>query len=134
MRFKQQMLQACLIALWLPWVASGQDFKPWEAKIAEYKEWLDSLKAERYNFWIRVDSSHRPHRLYVGEGFHKTDYHTKELFVEIFSSTLAGHPEKQMLIDIFDGMTGKPVGELGWGGFRLYPDGASLTGVQTPAK
>ena len=134
MRFRQRVLYAWLVALLLPWVASGQDFKTSEAKIAEYKEWLDSLKAEKYSFWIRVDSGHRPHRLYVGEGFHKTDYHTKELFVEIFSSYLAGDPEKYMLIDIFDGTTGKPVGEFGWGGFRLYPNNTWPTETQRPDK
>lgn len=134
MRSRQRLLYACLVALLLPWVASSQDFKASEAKIAEYKEWLDSLKAEKYSFWIRVDSSHRPHRLYVGEGFHRTDFHTKELFIEIFSSYLAGHPEKHMLVDIFDGVTGKPVGEFGWGGFRLYPNDAGPAEAPPRAK
>lgn len=122
MRFKQRVLYTCGVALLLPWVASSQDLETSKAKIAEYGEWLDSLKEEKYSFWISVDSNHRPHRLHVGEGFHKTDYHTKELFVEIFSSYLAGHPEKQMLIDIFDGVTGKPLGEFGWGGVQALSE------------
>ena len=44
----------------------------------------------------------------------------KEEFVEIFSRFLAGHPDKNMLIDIFDASTGKPIGEYGFGGFRLF--------------
>jgi len=44
----------------------------------------------------------------------------KEEFIEIFSRFLAGHPEKNMLIDIFDANTGKSIGEYGFGGFRLF--------------
>jgi len=44
----------------------------------------------------------------------------KEQFVEIFSRFLAGHPEKNMLIDIYDASSGKPIGEYGFGGFRLF--------------
>ena len=44
----------------------------------------------------------------------------KEEFIEIFSRFLAGHPEKNMLIDIFDASTGSPIGEYGFGGFRLF--------------
>jgi hypothetical protein len=32
---------------------------------------------------------------------------------------LAGHPEKNMLIDIYDANTGKEIGEYGFGGFHL---------------
>ncbi len=122
MKFKRQALSALLLILLLPWVARGQEFKKWEAKIAEYQQWLDLVRSDGYRFWIRLDSGRRPHRLYVGEGFHKADYPAKEEFVEIFSSYLAGHPEKFMLIDIFDAVTGKPIGEFGWGGFKLYSE------------
>jgi hypothetical protein len=44
----------------------------------------------------------------------------KENFVEIFSRFLAGHPEKNMLIDIYDATNGKPIGEYGFGGFKLF--------------
>ena len=37
-----------------------------------------------------------------------------------FSRYLAGHPEKNMLIDIYDGSTGKVIGEYGFGGFKLF--------------
>ncbi|MGH7774713.1 MAG: hypothetical protein ACREQA_21015 [Candidatus Binatia bacterium] len=116
-----RILSACLIliSLW-PWPSSGQDFKKWEAKTKEYKQWLDLHGSEGSRLWLRIDSSRRPHRLYVGEAFHKANHKEKEQFVEIFSHYLAGHPEKFTLIDIFDSVTGKPVGEFGWGGFKLY--------------
>ena len=44
----------------------------------------------------------------------------KEQFIEIFSRYLAGHPEKNMLIDIYDGSNGKVIGEYGFGGFKLF--------------
>lgn len=100
--------------------AVAQDFKSSEAKIAEYKRWLDRVGAKGSRLWLRVESDHRPHRLFVGDGFERVDFAEKERFVEIFSSFLAGHPEKFMLIDIYDGKTGQPVGEFGWGGFKLY--------------
>jgi hypothetical protein len=50
----------------------------------------------------------------------QADETDKEEFIEIFSRFLAGHPEKNMLIDIFDASTGKPIGEYGFGGFRLF--------------
>jgi hypothetical protein len=99
----------------------SEEFKKWEGLLAEYKGWLDSVGVKGYRFWIRLDGNHRPHRLYVGEGFDNADYNGKEQFVETFSRYLAGHPEKYMLIDLFDGATGVPVGEFGWGGFKLYP-------------
>ena len=124
MRFKLLAWNAFLLVVLFPWLASAQDFKKWEAKISEYKEWLDLVRLDGHHFWTTLDSNQRPHRLYVGEGFHKAEYHTKEKFVEIFSHYLAGHPEKFMLIDIFDAASGSPVGEFGWGGFRLYPNSA----------
>jgi len=36
----------------------------------------------------------------------------QEEFVEIFSRFLAGHPEKNMLIDIFDASTGRSTRKL----------------------
>jgi hypothetical protein len=48
------------------------------------------------------------------------DTPTQEQFIEIFSRFLAGHPEKNMLIDIYDSANGKWIGEYGFGGFRLF--------------
>lgn len=111
-----------VLLLLLPWGAGGQDFKKWEAQITEYKQWLDRVGLTGSRLWLRLDSSRRPHKLYVGEGFDRADYNLKEQFVEIFSHYLAGHPEKFALIDLFDEATGTPIGEFGWGGFRLYPN------------
>ena len=91
-----------------------------DAKIAGYKKWLEQVGAKGLNYWSRLDSTHRPHRLYVGEGFQKADYTEKERFIEIFSCYLAGAPDKNMLIDIYDASTGKAIGEYGFGGFRLF--------------
>lgn len=99
--------------------AFGQDFKKWEAQTAESKRWLDSVGPNGRRYWIRLDAKHRPHRLYVGEGFFQADFRSREQFVETYSTYLAGHPEKYMLIDLFDAATNKPVGEFGWGGFKL---------------
>jgi hypothetical protein len=51
----------------------------------------------------------------------------KEQFIEIFSRYLAGHPEKNMLIDIYDNATGKEIGEYGFGGFKLFTVTAAPT-------
>jgi hypothetical protein len=99
---------------------TAQDFKKWEAQIQEYKQWLDLVQSKDYRLWVRLDSTHRPHRLYLGDGFDKVDDQLKEQFVETFSRVLAGHPDKFMLIDLFDGATGTQIGEFGWGGFKLY--------------
>lgn len=122
MRLTTRLLTVFFILLLLPWMASGQDFKKWQAQITEYKQWLDVVGLAGSRLWLRLDSSRRPHKLFVGEGFDKADYKLKEQFVEIFSHYLAGHPEKFALIDLFDGVTGTPVGEFGWGGFKLYPN------------
>lgn len=122
MKFIGQVLAAISLLVLLPWVASGQDFRKWEGQIFEYKQWLDVVGLAGSRFWLRLDSSRRPHKIYVGEGFDKADYKLKEQFVEIFSHYLAGHPEKFVLIDLFDGITGTHIGEFGWGGFRLYPN------------
>ena len=113
-----------------PCLAQAQDFKAWEAKTAEYKQWLDTLKSDTYKFWIRLEGNRRPHRLYVGEGFERADFKKQEQFVETFSHYLAGHPDKFMLIDLYDARTGTPIGEFGWGGFKLYSDGAKENGGQ----
>jgi hypothetical protein len=119
---------ALLVLLVLsPWSVQAQQFKRWEAEIAKYREWLDVMGSDKYRYWVRIDSDSRPHRLYVGEGFYKADDLMKEDFVDTFSRYLAGHPEKFMLIDIFDAASGKQIGEYGWGGFKLYPNDSSLT-------
>lgn len=122
MKLGRTFLNTLLLVLLVLGAANGQDFKKSEAKIKEYKQWLDSVGAKGARYWVRLDSRRRPQRLYVGEGFDKADYTLKERFVEIFSHYLAGHPEKFALIDLFDGPTGAPIGEFGWGGFKLYPN------------
>ena len=117
-------LQAFLLAsaLFFPTLVTAQsvNFKEIEARVLEYRKWLDKVGSNGSRFWVRLDSSKRPHRLYVGDGFLQANETDKEEFVEIFSRFLAGHPEKNMLIDIFDGKTGKAIGEYGFGGFKLY--------------
>jgi hypothetical protein len=99
----------------------AQDIRAWAAKTAEYKTWLDQLQGgDSTKFWTRLDGSRRPHKLYVSEGFTKADPKDQEEFVEIFSHYLAGHPDKYMLIDLYDARTGQPVGEFGWSGFKLF--------------
>ena len=95
-------------------------FKEIQARVSEYKVWLDKLGSNGSHYWLRLDGTKRPHRLYVGEGFMQATTGEKEEFIEIFSRYLAGHPEKNMLIDIYDESTGKVIGEYGFGGFRLY--------------
>jgi hypothetical protein len=101
--------------------AWGNEFKRREAKIAEYKKWLDTLGPQGSQFWIRLDDRRRPHRLYLGEAFYRADHRSQERFIDTFSNYLASHPEKFMLIDLFDAATNRPVGEFGFGGFKLYP-------------
>ena len=121
MKLQIRVLTILSLLFLLPLGASGQDFKKWEAQISEYKQWLDVVGLAGFRFWLRLDSSRRPHKLYVGEGFDKADYKVKEEFVEIFSHYLAGHPDKFALVDLFDGASGAAIGEFGWGGFKLYP-------------
>lgn len=102
-----------------PAPVSGQDFKQWQAQIAEYKQWLDSMGPRGKRLWIRLDENRRPHQLFLGERFFRADPDSQKRLVEIFSIYLAGHPDKSMLIDLFDATTRKPVGEYGWGGFKL---------------
>jgi hypothetical protein len=101
-------------------VSQSVNFKEIEARVLEYRKWLDKVGSNGTRYWVRLDSTKRPHRLYVGDGFMQADSTDKEEFIEIFSRFLAGHPEKNMLIDIFDNSTGKPIGEYGFGGFRLF--------------
>jgi len=109
-------------ALLFPSLAISQSisFKEIEARVLEYRKWLDKAGSTGSRYWVRLDSSKRPHRLYVGDAFMRADDTDKEEFIEIFSRFLAGHPEKNMLIDIFDASTGRPIGEYGFGGFRLF--------------
>ncbi len=104
--------------------AFADEFKKREAQIAQYKKWLDTLGPGGSKFWVRLDAKHRPHRLYLGEGFYRADFKSQEHFIDTYSNYLAGHPEKFMLIDLFDASTNKPIGEYGFGGFKLYPQSA----------
>ena len=101
-------------------LAEALTFKEIQSRVSEYKTWLDKLGANGSHYWIRLDSTKRPHRLYVGEGFMHADFTHKEEFIEVFSRYLAGHPEKNMLIDIYDASSGKEIGEYGFGGFKLF--------------
>jgi hypothetical protein len=111
-----------MFALLLPAISLAQtlSFKEIQSRVSEYKNWLDQLGSNGSRYWVRLDSTKRPHRLYVAEGFIQATTTEKEQFIEIFSRYLAGHPEKNMLIDIFDGSSGKVIGEYGFGGFRLF--------------
>ena len=109
-------------ALFFPAIADAQivNFKEIEARVSEYRKWLDQAGSNGSRFWVRLDSTKRPHRLYVGEGFMRANSREQENFIEIFSRFLAGHPEKNMLIDIYDPTNDKWIGEYGFGGFRLF--------------
>jgi hypothetical protein len=109
-------------ALFFPAIAGAQtvSFKEIEAKVSEYRKWLDQVGSNGSRYWVRLDSTKRPHRLYVGEGFMRANSNEQENFIEIFSRFLAGHPEKNMLIDIYDPTNEKWIGEYGFGGFRLF--------------
>jgi hypothetical protein len=136
-----RVARALVLVLFLPCLAFAQgqsrktsepEFKKWEGLLGQYKIWLDSVGLTGHRFWVRLDSKHRPHRLYVGEGFDNADYKGKEEFVETFSRFLAGHPEKYMLIDLYDS-NNKPIGEFGWGGFKLYPNYNGVNGLKKEA-
>lgn len=121
-------MKSCLIVFALLFLASfeprsvsGNEFKQNEAKISQYKKWLDTLGPKGSRYWTRLDSRRRPHRLYVSDAFYRADLQSQEVFVNTFSNYLAGHPEKFMLIDLFDADSGTPIGEYGFGGFKLYP-------------
>ena len=110
--------------------AAGNEFKEREAKIAQYKKWLDTVGPTGNKFWIRLDARPRPHRLYLGKAFFQADHRSQEHFVDVFSNYLAGHPEKFMLIDLFDADTNQWIGEYGFGGFKLYPAVRTATNLQ----
>jgi hypothetical protein len=116
------ILLALAFALVFPVISAAQtlSFKEIEARVSEYRKWLDTVGNNGSRYWVRLDSTKRPHRLYVGDGFVHATATEKEQFVEIFSRFLAGHPEKNMLIDIYDANTGKEIGEYGFGGFHLF--------------
>jgi hypothetical protein len=123
MRMLEKIQVAVLAsALLFPALALAQsiNFKEIEAKVSEYRKWLDQVGSNGSRYWIRLDSTKRPHRLYIGEGFMRANSSEQENFLEIFSRFLAGHPEKNMLIDIYDPTNGKWIGEYGFGGFRLF--------------
>jgi len=100
--------------------AQSINFKEIEARVSEYRKWLDQVGTNGSRYWVRLDSSKRPHRLYVGDGFLRAEANEQEKFIEIFSRFLAGHPDKNMLIDIYDPTNDKWIGEYGFGGFRLF--------------
>lgn len=127
MRAREKLCGVTLaLALLIPQLASTQsssssrDFKEIQARLTEYREWLDQVGASGLRYWVRLDSHRRPHRLFVAEGFMHAQYSDKEQFIEIFSRYLAGHPERNMLIDIYDAGTGNVIGEYGFAGFRLF--------------
>jgi hypothetical protein len=98
----------------------ADEFKKREAQIAQFKNWLDALGPLGSQFWVKLDAKRRPHRLYLGDGFYQADFKSREWFIGTYSHYLAGHPEKFMLIDLFDAATNKPIGEYGFDGFKLY--------------
>lgn len=125
MRMPGKTLSALFLAsaFLFPALADAQvsNFKDIEAKVRQFRGVLDQAGVNGTRFWTRLDSSKRPHRLYVGDGFMNADEEAKESFIEVFSRFLAGHPDKNMLIDIYDANTSKLIGEYGFGGFRLFP-------------
>jgi hypothetical protein len=100
--------------------AQTPELKDIQTRISWYRAWLDQAGSNGTRFWLRLDSSKRPHRLFVGDSFLRAESVAQEEFIEVFSHYLAGHPEKNMLIDIYDANSGKWIGEYGFGGFRLF--------------
>jgi len=99
---------------------TAEDFKRWKAEVAQYKVWLDERGVNGTRVWMRIDSTRRPHKLYVSEAFYEMPHNERIKFIEMWSRYLAGHPEKYALLDIYDAGTKKHIGEFGWGGYRLY--------------
>jgi hypothetical protein len=120
------------LAFGLPFAATvrGDEFTVRAAQIAESKKWLDTFGSDGSRYWVKLDSERRPHKLYVGEAFYRARPQEQERFVETFSHYLAGHPDKFMLIDLYDEATKAPVGEFGWGGFKMYPSAVSSTEIR----
>jgi len=110
--------------------AMADEFTARAAQMAESKKWLDTFGARGSRYWIKLDSERRPHKLYVGEAFYRADPQEQERFIDTFSHYLAGHPDKFMLIDLYDDATKAPVGELGWGGFKMYPSAVKFTEIK----
>ncbi len=109
----------------------GNEFKEREAKIAQYKTWLDNLGPRGSQYWLRLDSTRRPHKLYLGEAFHNADAAGQEKFIDTYSNYLARHEAKFLLIDLYDAASNKLIGEYGFGGFKLHnqkPTGVDETG------
>jgi len=102
------------------WAQTTDILKEIQTRISWYRSWLDQAGSSGSRFWLRLDGSKRPHRLYVGENFMSAEADAQEEFIEIFSRFLAGHPDKNMLIDIYSAASGKLIGEYGFGGFRLF--------------
>ena len=108
-------------------LAQAPNLKEIQERISWYRAWLDQAGSTGSRFWLRLDSSRRPHRLYVGDGFLQAEPDAQEEFIEIFSRYLAGHPDKNMLIDIYNPTNGKWIGEYGFGGFRLFEASGSTS-------
>jgi len=90
--------------------------------MAEHKQWFNTLGPQGVQVWIKVDTQRQPYRLYLGDEFFRADFDTQKWFVEFFSSYLAGHPDKSVIVDLFDAATKRLVGEYGWSGFKLYAE------------
>jgi hypothetical protein len=131
-RFAVAFLVLFLAAALQPLSLLGNEFTEQEAKIMRYKQWLDTVGPQGSRYWIRLDARHRPHRLYVGEGFYHVDSKSQERFLDIFSNYLAGQPDKFVLIYLFDANTNKRVGEYGFDGFKLYS--TPMRTAQAPQK
>ena len=100
--------------------AQSPEVKDIQIRTSWYRAWLDRAGSKGSRFWLRLDSSKRPHRLFVGAPFLHAEAAAQEEFIDIFSRYLAGHPDKNMLIDIYDVRNNKWIGEYGFGGFRLF--------------
>lgn len=121
----------CCVAPTAAAQSRGNEFKEREAKIAQYKTWLDTLGPRGSQYWLRLDSTRRPHKLYLGEAFHRADAASQEKFIDTYSNYLAGHEAKFLLIDLYDAGSNKLIGEYGFGGFKLHkqtPPSADDTG------
>lgn len=109
--------------------SQSPEIKDIKTRISWYRSWLEKTGSKGTRLWLRLDSSKRPHRLYVSDGFVHAQSDTQEELIEIFSRYLAGHPDKNMLIDIYSVESGKMIGEYGFGGFRLFQSQPSVSPV-----
>ena len=75
MRMPGKTLTALFLAsaFLFPAFAGAQvaNFKEIDAKVREFRSVLDQAGVNGTRFWTRLDSSKRPHRLFVGEAFMK---------------------------------------------------------------